>query len=118
MVDWFSYLQIGVATLAALIVLVEFIRARTPNDISLGATALVGVLLVVQVVVSIMQPLMGNTATGDPLEFWLYLIVAVVLPFAAGFWALIDRKRSANLVLFIVNLSVAVMLYRMMVIWG
>lgn len=118
MVDWFSYLQIGVATLAALIVLVEFIRARTPNDISLGATALVGVLLVVQVVVSIVQPLMGNTATGDPLEFWLYLIVAVVLPFAAGFWALIDRKRSANLVLFIVNLAVAVMLYRMMVIWG
>jgi len=46
------------------------------------------------------------------------LIVAAVLPFGAGFWALVDRRRSANLVLLVVHVSVAVMVYRMLVIWG
>ena len=36
----------------------------------------------------------------------------------AAFWALVDRRRTANLVLVVVNFAVAVMLYRMMVIWG
>lgn len=118
MVEWFGWVQIAVAALAALVCLVEFVRGRSPNDYTLGATVVVGVLLVVQIVVSILQPALGNPATGDPLEFYMYLIVALVLPFAAAFWALIDRRRSANLVLVVVNISVAVMLYRMMVIWG
>lgn len=48
----------------------------------------------------------------------MYLIVALALPIGAGFWALIDRTRFANLVLAVVGLSVAVMTYRMLVIWG
>ena len=48
----------------------------------------------------------------------MYLITATLLPFGAGFWALVDRKRPANLVLLVVNVAVAVMLYRMLVIWG
>ena len=74
-------------------------------------------LLIVQVVVAIIAPAFGNIAVGDPLEFWMYLIVAMVLPFGAGFWALVDRRRSAHLVLMVVNIAVAVMVYRMLVIW-
>lgn len=118
MIEWFGWAQIAIATLAALLCVFEFVRGRTPNDFTLGATIVVGVLLVVQLVISIVQPAVGNTAAGDPLEFYMYLIVALVLPFGAAFWALIDRRRSANLVLVVVNISVAVMLYRMLVIWG
>lgn len=118
MVTWFAIMQMAVAGIAAIICLVDYARKRTPNDYTLGATALVGVLLVVQVVIAIAAPAFGNFAIGDLLEFWMYLIVATVLPFGAAFWALIDRRRSAHLVLMVVNLAVAIMLYRMLVIWG
>lgn len=118
MIMWFGIAQIAWAMIAGLVCLVEFARKRGPNDYTLGATAILGLLLVVQLVVSIVQPLAGNPPIGDPLEFWMYLIVALLLPFGTGFWALVDRRRTANLVLVVVNLAVAVMVYRMLVIWG
>jgi len=114
----FTLVQIAVALAAAVVCLWQFALRRGPNDFSLGATLLVGVLLVAQIVVSIVAPLTGNRAQGDPLEFWMYLVTATLIPFGVGFWALIDRRRSANLVLAVVSLAVAVMLYRMLVIWG
>ncbi len=117
MIAWFAFTQMTVALVAGILCLVEYVRKRTPNDYTLGATALVGVLLVVQIVVAIVAPMLGNFAVGDPLEFWMYLIVATLLPFGAAFWALVDRRRSAHLVLMVVNLAVAVMVYRMLVIW-
>lgn len=118
MILWFAVVQTVVAGLAALVTLWGFARGRGPNDITLGATLLVGLLLIAQVVIAIVAPFAGNEPTGDLLEFWMYLITATVLPFGAGFWALIDRRRSANLVLMIVNVAVAVMVYRMLVVWG
>ncbi len=118
MITWFAIAQIAVALAAVVVCLVEHSRKRTPNDYTLGATLLVGVLLLAQLVVSIVAPMVGNAPVGDPLEFWMYLVTALVLPFGAGFWALVDRRRSANLVLVVVNLAVAVMVYRMLVIWG
>lgn len=117
MVTWFAIMQIALGLLAALVCLVEYVRKRQPNDYTLGATALVGIALVAQVVVAIVAPMVDNVAVGDSLEFWMYLITATILPFGAGFWALIDRRRTANLVLVVVNLAVAVMVYRMLVIW-
>lgn len=118
MIVWFGIAQIVLTLLAALVCILEFSRKRGPNDYTLGATLLVGVLLIAQVVVGIVQPVAGNPVVGDPLEFWMYLIVALLIPFGAAFWALVDRRRTANLVLVVVNFAVAVMLYRMMVIWG
>lgn len=118
MIEWFTLTQIVVALAGAAACLVFAARRSGPNDYTMGATLLAGVLLVAQVVVSIVQPIVGNQATGDPLEFWMYLIVAVCIPFGAGFWALVDRTRWANVILAVANLSIAVMLYRMLVIWG
>lgn len=118
MILWFTVVQIVVALLAALVSLLVFARRSAPNDYVLGATLLVGALLLAQIVTAIVAPFAGNPALGDPLEFWMYLVVAAALPFGAGFWALIDRKPSANLVLIVVHLAIAVMLYRMLVIWG
>lgn len=118
MILWFAIAEIAVAIVAALVSLVVFARRSAPNDYVLGSTLLVGLLLIAQIVIAIVAPLAGNPPAGDLLEFWMYLIVAAALPFGAGFWALVDRTRTANLVLLVVHLSVAVMLYRMLVIWG
>lgn len=118
MIGWFAVLIISVGLASAVLCLVAALRKQTPNDYTLGATLLGGLLLLVQIVISIAAPFAGNYAAGDPLEFWMYLIVAFLLPVAAVFWALIDRSRWANMVLVVVNLSVAVMTYRMLVIWG
>lgn len=118
MILWFTIVQMVVAFAGAATCLLVFARKSAPNDYVLGVTLLSGILLLAQMVVAIIAPAAGNAPVGDPLEFWLYLIVALVLPFAAGFWALVDRSRTANLVLAVVLISVAVMVYRMQVIWG
>ncbi|WP_449283795.1 hypothetical protein [Leucobacter sp.] len=118
MILWYGVAVISLAIAAALVCLVAALRKRGPDDFTMGATLLVGLLLIAQVVISIAAPFSGNRATGDPLEFWMYLVVALLLPFGAGFWALIDRTRWANLVLAVVHFAVAVMTYRMLVIWG
>jgi hypothetical protein len=115
---WFGSAVIGIALVSAIVCLVVGARKLGPNDYTMGATLLVALLLLAQVVVSIVAPFTGNTAAGDPLEFWMYLIVAFAMPLGAGFWALVDRTRWANIVLAVVHLAVAVMVYRMLVIWG
>ena len=118
MILWFAIAQMVVGVLGALVSLWVYARKAGPNDYTLGATLLLGLLLIAQMVVAIVAPLMGNAPEGDPLEFWMYLITATALPFGVGIWALIDRRRTANLVLAVMQVSVAVMVFRMLVIWG
>lgn len=117
MVEWFMFLQLGVAVVAGLFCIVMGFAGRQPNDVTLGATALLFVLLLVQVVVSLIAPAVGNLASGSLLEFWTYLVSAVLLPPLAAFWALVERNRWSNVILGAVCLAVAVMLYRMNEIW-
>ncbi|MBC7590100.1 MAG: hypothetical protein H7226_03515 [Salinibacterium sp.] len=117
MIEWFEFVQIGVATVAGLLCLVLGVAGRKPNDYTLGATALVGILLIIQLVVALFAPLAGNLPTGSGLEFWVYLLSAVLIPPAALFWALIERDRWSTAILGVGCLAVAVMLYRMGQIW-
>jgi urease alpha subunit len=116
-IEWFTTVQIAVAVLAGVICLIAGGIGRPPTDITNGLTALVAGLLVAQIVVSIVAPFVGNQPTGDPLEFWVYLISALILPIAAIAWGLVDRSRWSTVVLAVVNLAVAVMVYRMGQIW-
>jgi hypothetical protein len=116
-IEWFTVVQVAVAVAAGLLCVVLGLAGRTPTDLSMGATALVEVLLVIQLVVAIASPAFGNTPSGSLLEFFIYLVSAVLLPVAGGFWALIERSRWSTVVLGAVCLAVAVMVYRMNVIW-
>lgn len=117
MVEWFVWLQIVIAVLAgAAAVIVGFVGVK-PNDYTLGATLLIEALLLVQLVMAIIAPLVGNVATGSALEFWIYLVSAIVIPPAAVMWALIERNRWSTVVLGVACLSIAVMVYRMSQIW-
>ncbi|MBH0117860.1 hypothetical protein I6E52_13520 [Salinibacterium sp. NG253] len=117
MVEWFVWVQIAVAVVAGLgAVIVGFARVK-PNDYTLGATLLVELLLIVQLVMAIVAPLLGNVATGSSLEFWIYLVSAILIPPAAVMWGLIERNRWSTVILGVACLSIAVMVYRMSQIW-
>ncbi|TFC51364.1 hypothetical protein E3O47_06310 [Cryobacterium sp. TMT2-17-1] len=117
MIEWFMWLQLAVATLAGLLCIALGLAGRKPSDLTMGATALVELLLIVQLVVAIVAPLTGNTATGSLLEFYTYLISAILVPVAAAAWALIERSRWSTVILGVAGLAVAVMVYRMWQIW-
>lgn len=117
MILWFTIVEIVVAVAAALFCLGAGFAGRRPSDFSVGALALVEVLLIVQVVVAIVAPLTGNPPTGDLLEFWVYLVSAALLPIGAVLWALMERSRWSTVVLGVAALAIAIMLWRMQVIW-
>ena len=117
MIEWFTWAQVIVACVAGLVCLVAGFSGKLPNDITVGATALVLLLLLVQLVVAIVAPFAGNPPTGNVVEFYIYLVSAILLPPLAVVWALVDRTRWSNLVLSAAVFAVAVMVYRMLQIW-
>jgi membrane-bound ClpP family serine protease len=117
MIEWFMWAQLAVAVCAGLLCIVLGLSGRVPNDLTLGALALVELLLVGQLVVAIVAPIVGNTPTGSVLEFYTYLVGALLLPPAAAFWALLERNRWSTVVLGVAALAVGVMVYRMFQIW-
>lgn len=117
MIEWLTLVQVAVAVLAGVFCVIAGLAKRTPDDYTLGATALVEVLLVVQLVVALVAPAVGNTPSGDVLEFYAYLISALLVPVLAGVWALVDRTRWATVILGVACLAIAVMVYRMDRIW-
>jgi hypothetical protein len=118
MILWFTVVQIAVAVVAGALAVGVGLAKRPPSDLSLGGAALVGVLLIAQVVIAIVAPLTGNPPSGNPYEVWAYLISALILPPVAILWALVERSRWSNVVVGVACLAVAVMLYRMQVIWS
>ena len=117
MILWFTIAQIVIAVAAGVFCLVAGLIGRRPSDLSVGALALVEALLVVQVVVAIIAPLAGNPPTGDLLEYWVYLVSAVLLPVGAVLWALMERSRWSTVILGVAAIAIAIMLWRMQVIW-
>ena len=117
MIEWFTYAQVGIAVVAGLTCVVLGPLGRPPQDLTMGAALLIEVLLLVQLVVSLAAPAFGNNPTGSLLEFYLYLVSAIVLLPLAGVWALIERNRWSTVILGVACLSIAIMVYRMNEIW-
>ncbi|GAA3621982.1 hypothetical protein GCM10022200_00060 [Microbacterium awajiense] len=117
MILWFSIAQVAVAVLVGLVAIVAGLAGRRPSDLTVGGLALVELLLLAQVVVAIVAPLVGNSPTGSVLEFWVYLVSAALLPPAAVLWALLERSRWSTVIMGVAALAVAVMVWRMQVIW-
>jgi hypothetical protein len=117
MIEWFALAQVVVAVLAGLLAISLGLAGRRPSDLTVGGLALVLLLLLVQVVVAIVAPLSGNPPLGSALEFWVYLVSALLIPPASVIWALLERSRWSTVIMGIAALSVAVMVWRMQVIW-
>jgi hypothetical protein len=117
MIEWFTTVQVIVACAAGVLCIVLGLAKKLPGDLSMGAVALVEVLLIAQLVVTIVAPAVGNQPSGSLAEIYIYLISALILPIAGAFWALIERNRWSTVILGGVCLAIAVMVYRMSQIW-
>ena len=82
------------------------------------SVALVELLLIVQLIIALVAPGFGNVATGSVLEFFVYLVTALLIPPIAVLWALMERSRWSSVVLGIAAISIAIMIYRMQQIWA
>jgi hypothetical protein len=117
-IEWLTTVEIAVAVAAGVLCVVLGLIGRPPNDVSLVSAAIVELFLVAQLVVSLVAPLVGNTATGSVLEFYVYLISAILLAPLTVFWGLLERRsRWSTVTIGVACLAVAVMLWRMHEIW-
>ncbi|MFB7893372.1 hypothetical protein ACFC1I_14315 [Microbacterium sp. NPDC056044] len=117
MILWFTIVQVVAAVVAGLFCIIAGLAGRRPSDWTVGSLAVVELLLLAQVVIAIVAPFAGNPPSGSLLEFWVYLVSAVLLPLAAVAWALLERSRWSTVIMGIAALSIAVMVWRMYVIW-
>jgi hypothetical protein len=117
MFEWFTTLQITVALAAGLVLAIFSFAKRKPSLISLGFLTVSEVLLLGQLVLSILLVSGGARAKTDTIEFFGYLLVALMIPVGAAVWALVERNRWSTMVLGVAALTVAIMLGRMSQIW-
>lgn len=117
MILWFTIVVIAVTIVAGVLCVAMGLAGKVPSDLTVGALALVQLLLIAQVVIAIIAPLAGNPPTGSLLEFWTYLIAAALLPIGGVAWAFIERSRWSTVIMGVVSLALAVMIWRMHVIW-
>ncbi|GAA1696783.1 hypothetical protein GCM10009808_12740 [Microbacterium sediminicola] len=117
MILWFTYVQVGVAVAAGVLCVILGLVGRRPSDLTVGALALLELLLIAQIVIAVIAPVAGNPPTGSLLEYWVYLVSAALLPPAGVVWALLERSRWSTVIMGVAALAVAVMVWRMQVIW-
>ena len=117
MIIGFTLAQLAVAVVVGLVCITLGLIGRKPNDLTLAGSALITVLLLAQLVVAILAPGLGNPPTGNLLEYYIYLISAILIPPLATVWGLVERTRWSTVVIGVGALAVAVMLYRMQQIW-
>ena len=111
MIEIVTWVGIAIGLAAGLLCIALGLAGRRPADLTLGATAVLELYLIVQVVVSAVAPAAGNSPTGSALEFWVYLVTAALIPPIAIFWALVERtSRWSTVVLGVACLAVVVML--------
>ena len=114
---WFFVAQEVIAAGVGAFGLLLGMARRKPSLLSLSALGLVELLLLIQLIVSIVLVAGGERAKTDTVEFFSYLVVALIVPIGAGFWALVERTRWSTMVLGVAGFTVAIMLARMEQIW-
>lgn len=117
MIVWFTITQVIVACVVGLLCVALGLAGRKPNDWTLGALALVELLLIAQLVIALIAPGLGNHPSGSVPEFYVYLVSALIIPPLAVFWGLIERTRWSTVVLGVAAFAIAVMVVRMEQIW-
>lgn len=113
---WYNF-QLWLFLAVAAVSLIMTIFTRSPGAVVIISQAAVFAALAVQLVLSTILVIAGARAATSTIEFFGYLIVAMIVPVAAILWALYDKGRWSNTVLGVSALTVAVMLIRMQQLW-
>ena len=91
---------------------------RKPGQVEIMMSLAVIAGLAVQLLVSTILATSGERAVISTLEYFGYLLVAIIVHVAAGFWALAEKTKWSTVILGAASLTVAVMLVRMLQIWS
>lgn len=105
---------LGSAGMALLLGLLQ----RPPSWWSVGTAIAVEAGLIIQLVWSIVLVSSGQAAAGDTLEYFGYIITALLVPPAAVVWAIYERTKWSTLVIGLSSLTVTIMVVRMWQIWS
>ena len=111
----FTIVLYAVSAVLVIWSVVETIRNRPAGPLLLGVSALLLLLLIVQLVISIAT--FGSTHDVDPLLYFGYVITAVLVIALAGFWAFAELSRWGPGVLAAAGLTVLIMIERLDQIW-
>src|SRR5436305_8371944 len=95
----FTIVQVVVGAAAALICVILGLAGRKPSDLTLGSMVVVELLLLAQLVIALIAPAVGNAPRGNPVEFYVYLVTALLIPPFGVLWGLLERTRWSNVVL-------------------
>lgn len=117
MIDGFYQGAQFVAVVGGVLALVLGLIGRLPSLVSLTPLAITALGLIVQVFITIGVLASGNSAKGDVIEFYGYLITALIVAVGAGLWSLAERSKYSTMILGAANLTIAIMLLRMWQIW-
>lgn len=117
MIEWFFLAQSWFALGAGLLLIAMGLVGRIPSGFSISLVAVSELALVVQLVVSVVLVAMGQQAKVDTVEFFGYLLVALMIPAGGAIWALLERGKWSTVIMGAALLTLAVMLVRMYQIW-
>lgn len=117
MIDWFYQGAQFVAVVGGLLALILGLIGRLPSLVSLSPLALTAIALIIQVFITAGVLVSGATSKGDVIEFYGYLITALLVAVGAGIWSLAERSKYSTMIIGAANLTVAIMLLRMWQIW-
>ena len=117
MLEWWYLAQVWFGVSAGLLLVVLGLIGKKPSGFSVLLVGLVEFALLMQVVASVTVLFLGESSKGDTWEFFGYLLVALVVPVAGVFWALVERSKWSTVVMGAAVLTVVVMLVRMRQIW-
>lgn len=117
MLDWLWLTQSAVSGAVALLTLILGLANRKPSGLSVSALALVALCALGQLGTSIVLVAGGQQAATNTVEFFIYVVVSLLVPLLAGFWALVERTRFSTFVMAIAALTYLVMLLREQQLW-
>lgn len=117
MIDWFYQGAQFVAVVGGVFALILGLIGRLPSLVSLTPLAITALGLIVQAFITLGVLASGNSAKGDVIEFYGYLITALIVAVGAGLWSLAERSKYSTMILGAANLTIAIMLLRMWQIW-
>ena len=117
MVDWlFYFILIQATVIGCVLVLLGLVGLR-PRGYLVLVFSTIEISLFVQLAVSVGIVIAGQTAALSIVEYFGYLIVALLVPLAGAAWALMERTRWSTVILGATSLTISVMLLRMWQIW-
>ena len=90
---------------------------KAPGNLTVAGQALIEIGLVALLSTAIVLVSGGQQAKTSTVEFFAYLVGALIIPLAAVFWSLVERTRWSNVVLGVSGLAIVVMVVRMHQIW-